>query len=239
MIYLRSAIFNFLFILWTTFVILFLWITIFLTPSKFRSVISIWPKGCFALLKIVGVTHEIRGLENIPNAPVLFSVKHQSVWETIFFLWHHKDNAYVMKSELTQIPLWEWYMKKSGHILVDRSGGIKSMRNMLEKAKAILGHGRSIVIFPEGSRIPPGETGEFHPGVAAIYTHLNLTVVPVAVNSGLFWPRRKFKKNPGRIIIEFLPPIEPGDDRKAFMLELQDSIKTATQNLENEAGYQN
>ena len=130
-------------------------------------------------------------------------------------------------------------MKKSSHILVDRSGGTKSMRNMLEKAKAILDHGRSIVIFPEGTRIPPGATGKFHPGVAAIYTHLNPTVVPVAVNSGLFWPRRKFKKNPGRIIIEFLPPIEPGGDRKTFMLELHDSIKTATQKLENEAGFQN
>ena len=233
--YLRSGLFNFLFFFWTATVILLLWVTIPLSASKFRSVISIWPKGCFALLKIIGITFEIRGLENIPKFPVLFSVKHQSVWETIFFLWHHKDNSYVMKSELSRIPFWGWYMKKSGHILVDRTGGIKSMRDMIEEAREIIGNGRSVVIFPEGTRIPSGQMGKFHPGVAAIYTQLNTTVVPVAVNSGLFWPRREFIKKPGKIIIEFLPPIEPSIARKPFMLLLENRMKMATQQLEKEA----
>jgi 1-acyl-sn-glycerol-3-phosphate acyltransferase len=233
--YLRSSLFNFLFFFWTAVVILFLWIAIPLSPSNFRSIISIWPKGCFFLLKIIGITFEIRGLDNIPKFPVLFSVKHQSVWETIFFLWHHQDNAYVMKSELNRIPFWGWYMKKSGHILVDRTGGIKSMRNMIEEAREIIGNGRSVVIFPEGTRIPSGQTGKFHPGVAAIYTQLNTTVVPVAVNSGLFWPRREFIKKPGKIIIEFLPPIEPSIARKPFMLLLKNRMKMATQRLEKEA----
>jgi 1-acyl-sn-glycerol-3-phosphate acyltransferase len=233
--YLRSGLFNFLFFFWTATVILLLWVTIPLSASKFRSVISIWPKGCFALLKIIGITFEIRGLENIPKFPVLFSVKHQSVWETIFFLWHHKDNSYVMKSELRRIPFWGWYMKKSGHILVDRTGGTKSMRAMLGKAKEIMGNGRSIVIFPEGTRIPPGQMGRFHPGVGAIYAQLNTTVVPVAINSGLFWPRRKFIKKPGKIIIEFLPPIAPNIDRKSFMFLLENRMKMATEKLEKEA----
>jgi 1-acyl-sn-glycerol-3-phosphate acyltransferase len=233
--YLRSGLFNFLFFFWTSVVIFFLWVAIPLSTSKFRSVISIWPKGCFALLKIIGITFEIRGLENIPKFPVLFSVKHQSVWETIFFLWHNKDNAYVMKSELCRIPFWGRYMKKSGHILVDRTGGTKSMRAMIGKAREIIGNGRSIVIFPEGTRIPSGQMGKFHPGVAAIYTQLNITVVPVAVNSGLFWPRREFKKKPGKIIIEFLPPIEPSLDRKLFMLLLENRMKIATEQLEKEA----
>ena len=235
MTFFRSTLFNFLFFSWTALVIILLWTTIFLPSSKFRSVISIWPKGCFALLKIIGLTFEVRGLENIPKHPVIFSVKHQSVWETIFFLWHHKENAYVMKSELSRIPFWSWYMKKSAHILVDRFGGIKSMRNMINKSRKILDDGRSIVIFPEGTRIPPGNMGKFHPGIAALYTQLNATVVPVAVNSGIFWPRRKFKKRPGNIIIEFLEPFEPGIDRKKFMSQLHDQIRKGTQKLEKEA----
>ena len=119
MIYIRSSVFNILFFCWTSIVILFLWIFIPVTSSKFRSIISIWPKGCFALLRILGITFEIRGQENIPQKAVVFAVKHQSVWETIFFLWHHQDNAYVMKSELARLPFWGWYMKKSLHILVD------------------------------------------------------------------------------------------------------------------------
>ena len=234
--YLRSGLFNFLFFFWTAVVVLFLWVALPLPSSQFRNVISIWPKGCFFLLKIVGITFEIRGLANIPNFPVLFSVKHQSVWETIFFLWHHKDNAYVMKSELSRIPFWGWYMKKSGHILIDRSGGAKSIRAMIGKAREFMLNARSIVIFPEGTRIPPGQIGKFHPGVAAIYSQLNTAVVPVAVNSGLFWPRREFLKKPGKIIIEFLPPIGPGMDRKLFMQQLQSQIKIATVELENEVG---
>jgi 1-acyl-sn-glycerol-3-phosphate acyltransferase len=177
----------------------------------------------------------VRGLSNLPTHPVLFSVKHQSVWETIFFLWHHKENAYVMKSELGRIPFWGWYMKKSAHILVDRFGGTKSMRDMIKKSREIMGDGRSIVIFPEGTRIPSGQMGKFHPGIAALYTQLDATVVPVAVNTGLFWPRRKFIKMPGKIIIEFLNPIKPGIDRKIFMSQLHDQIRIATLQLEKEA----
>ena len=234
--YLRSGLFNFLFFFWTAIVVLLLWIALPFSPSQFRNVISIWPKGCFFLLKIVGITFEIRGLANIPDFPVLFSVKHQSVWETIFFLWYHKDNAYVMKSELRRIPFWSWYMEKSGHILIDRSGGAQSIRTMINKAREFMSNARSIVIFPEGTRIPSGQISKFHPGVAAIYSQLNTTVIPVAVNSGLFWPRHGFLKKPGKIIIEFLSPIGPGMDRKLFMRQLQSQIKIATVKLEKEAG---
>ncbi len=235
--YLRSGLFNILFFSWTAFVILTLWLAMPLSPSRFRKVISVWPKGCFALLKIIGITFEMRGLENIPKKPVLFAIKHQSVWETIFFLWQHQDNSYVMKQELTRIPFWGWYMKKSKHILVDRTGGASAMRDMMTKAKDVMDDSRSIAIFPEGTRMPSGTIGKFHPGVAALYNQLDATVVPVAVNSGLFWPKRKFLKKPGNIVIEFLPPIEPGMNRKVFMAELQERIKTATRKLEQEAGF--
>jgi 1-acyl-sn-glycerol-3-phosphate acyltransferase len=237
--FIRSIIFNFLFYTWTGITVLLLWIAMPLAPSQFRTIISIWPKGCFSMLKILGINFEIRGKENIPNRPVLFAVKHQSVWETIFFLWHNKENAYVMKSELARIPFWGWYMKRAAHILVDRKGGTKSMRNMLEKAASIKDTSRSIVIFPEGTRIPPGNMGKLHPGVAALYKHLNIPVVPVAVNSGLLWPRRQFKKKQGTIIIEFLNPIPSSLEKRKFLTELSKVIYEATLRLEKEGGYKN
>ena len=235
----RSIIFNFLFHAWTGLTVLLLWLAIPLSPPTFRTVISIWPKGCFLMLKILGIEFEIRGEQNITDRAVLFAVKHQSVWETIFFLWHNKENAYVMKSELARIPFWGWYMKRAAHILVDRKGGTKSMRNMLEKAASIKDTSRSIVIFPEGTRIPPGNMGKLHPGVAALYKHLNIPVVPVAVNSGLLWPRRQFKKKQGTIIIEFLNPIPSGLEKRKFLTELSKIIYEATLRLEKEGGYKN
>ncbi|MFL2781769.1 MAG: lysophospholipid acyltransferase family protein [Rhodospirillales bacterium] len=235
----RSVIFNFLFHAWTGLTVLLLWLAIPLSPSKFRTVISIWPKGCFLMLKLLKIEFEIRGENNIADEPVLYAVKHQSVWETIFFLWHNKENAYVMKSELARIPFWGWYMERAAHILVDRKGGIKSMKGMLEKALSIKETSRSIVIFPEGTRMPPGTMGKLHPGVAALYKHLNISVVPVAVNSGLLWPRRQFKKKQGKIIIEFLNPIPSGMEKRKFLTELSKIIYAATLRLEKEGGYKN
>ena len=191
------------------------------------------------MLKLLKIEFEIRGENNIADEPVLYAVKHQSVWETIFFLWHNKENAYVMKSELARIPFWGWYMERAAHILVDRKGGIKSMKDMLKKALSIKETSRSIVIFPEGTRMPPGTMGKLHPGVAALYKHLNISVVPVAVNSGLLWPRRQFKKKQGKIIIEFLNPIPSGMEKRKFLTELSKIIYAATLRLEKEGGYKN
>jgi len=91
------------------------------------------------------------------------------------------------------------------------------------------------VIFPEGTRAPVGGRNPYHPGVAALYRHLGCPVVPVALNSGLFWPRRSFVKRPGRIALEFLAPIEPGLDRKRFMAELEQRLESATARLIAEA----
>jgi 1-acyl-sn-glycerol-3-phosphate acyltransferase len=237
MIFLRSGLFNILFFAWTAFLLLTLWLGMLLPPAIFRYGLKLWPQGTFALMKIAGMSFEVRGLENIPDKPVVYAVKHQSVWETGFFLWHHQDTAYIMKSELLRIPFWGWYIKKSAQVIVERTGGAGAMRSMIQKCKAIIEDNRSIVIFPEGTRMPSGSIGTFHPGVAAIYTQMEATVVPVALNSGLYWPRRKFLKKPGNIVLEFLPPIEPGMRRKEFMIELQNRIKTATEKLEKEAGF--
>src|SRR5690606_392782 len=116
--------------------------------------------------------------------------------------------------------------------------GASALRKMVEKARAAAAAGRPILIFPQGTRVAPGVQAPYHPGTAALYTGLDLPVIPVALNSGLYWSRNAFRKRPGRIVVEFLPPIPPGLDRRAFMARLQETLETATARLEDEARRQ-
>jgi 1-acyl-sn-glycerol-3-phosphate acyltransferase len=143
--------------------------------------------------------------------------------------------AFVLKRELLSIPLFGWYLRKVGMIAVDRAAGASALRNMARQASEAFAEGRSILIFPEGTRVPPGESRPYHPGVAALYTQLKVPVVPVALNSGLFWGRRSFVKRPGTVTVQFLPPIPPGLDRKAFMRELESRIEAAAMVLSKTA----
>ena len=235
MLAIRSALFNILFIGWTIFLLSTLWLLMPIPKQTFRKAVALWPHGSFPLMRyLLGLTFEQRGLENIPNEPVIYASKHQSAWDTMYFLWHHKDNAYVMKGELNRIPFWKWYMDKCQHVVVDRRGGASAMREMISDTKSILADKRSVIIFPEGTRVAPGETRRYHPGIAALYSQTNATVIPVALNSGYFWGRRHFIKKPGVLTIQFLPPIPKNMERKAFMKELEIRIESATRKLENE-----
>ena len=235
MLAIRSALFNILFIGWTIFLLSTLWLLMPIPKQNFRRAVALWPHGSFPLMRyLLGLTFEQRGLENIPNEPVIYASKHQSAWDTMYFLWHHKDNAYVMKGELNRIPFWKWYMDKCQHVVVDRRGGTSAMREMISNTKSILADKRSVIIFPEGTRGAPGETRRYHPGIAALYSQTNATVIPVALNSGYFWGRRHFIKKPGVLTIQFLPPIPKNMERKAFMKELEIRIESATRKLENE-----
>jgi len=232
----RSAVFNVIFIGWTALLLMTLWVLMPFSRSVFRRGIALWPKLIFPVLKhLIGNTFEIRGMDNIPDKAVIFAAKHQSAWDTMFFLWLSAENAYIMKGELNRIPFWKWYMNKSQHVVVDRSGAASAMRKMVSDSQNILTDGRSIVIFPEGTRSAPGTANKYHPGVAALYTQTNATVVPVALNTGLFWGRRQFLKQPGKMTVEFLPAIPPGLDRKTFMTQLETSIEETTRKLEKEA----
>ena len=235
MLAIRSALFNILFIGWTIFLLSTLWLLMPIPKQNFRKAVALWPHGSFPLMRyLLGLTFEQRGLENIPNEPVIYASKHQSAWDTMYFLWHHEDNAYVMKGELNRIPFWKWYMDKCQHVVVDRRGGTSAMREMISNTKSILADKRSVIIFPEGTRVAPGETRRYHPGIAALYSQTNATVIPVALNSGYFWGRRHFIKKPGVLTIQFLPPIPKNMERKAFMKELEIRIESATRKLENE-----
>jgi 1-acyl-sn-glycerol-3-phosphate acyltransferase len=234
---LRSLLFNVAFWLWTGVMVLVV-LPLLLWPRRtMMAAARLWERGVQRLLAtLVGLTYEVRGRERIPAEPAVFAIKHQSTWETLAVHLLLRDPAIVLKRELTQIPLFGQYLLHAGMIRIDRRGGARALRSLVEDARAALARGSEVVVFHEGTRAPPGGRNPYHPGIAALYLQLGCEVVPVALNSGLFWGRRSFVKRPGRIVIEFLAPIGPGLERKAFMAELERRLEGASAALLAEAG---
>ena len=170
---------------------------------------------------------------NLPDGPVIIASKHQSSWETLAFARLFPDSAIVLKRELLFIPIVGWAMARAGNIAVARGDGASALRGLVKQAKAVIADGRSILIFPEGTRVAIGAEHPYQVGTAALYRQLGVPVVPVALNSGLFWGRRQFVKRPGVIDVEILPPIAPGLRREAFMTTLRERIEVATERLVN------
>lgn len=192
----------------------------------------LWTRASLALLRwTCGLTHRVRGLENLPSGPCIIASKHQSTWETLAFTHVFSDGAVVLKRDLFYIPVVGWMMWRAGNIGIDRAAGPAALRSILRDARRVLDAGRPIVIFPEGTRTAIGTDIPYQPGVAALYTQLKVPVVPVALNSGLFWGRRTFIKKAGTIDVQILPPIAAGLTRADFMRTLHDRIETATRDL--------
>ncbi len=237
MILARSLAFNFLFFLGGSLFLVALLPGLLLPRRSVMYFPAIWHGYVLWALQLTcEITYEIRGRENLPAEPSIVAVKHQSAWDTMILPIVLGDAAFVLKRQLLQIPIYGWYLRKLDNLPVDRAGGASALRAMVETGRRILSQGRSIVIFPEGTRTAPGERRPYHPGIAALYTQLHVQVVPVALNSGLYWGRRAFLKRPGRIVLEFLPPIDPGLPRKTFMRELESRIETASDRLRTAAG---
>jgi 1-acyl-sn-glycerol-3-phosphate acyltransferase len=177
----------------------------------------------------------VRGDLSLLRQPVIVACKHQSAWDTFIFYLLARDPAYVMKKELMLIPVYGWLARKQRMIPIDRKAGAGALRGLLRAAEAALAERRQIIIFPQGTRVAPGASAPYQSGVAALYGRLGCPVVPVALNSGCFWPRRSFIKYPGRIVLELLPPIAPGLPKAKFMAELERGIETATARLEADA----
>lgn len=231
----RSFVFNALFLIWTA-IVLIACLPMLMPASTAIRAGRLWAKVSLAMLAaICGVRHEVRGLANLPSGPFIIASKHQSAWDTLIFPLLVDGPGYIYKRELRRIPLFGWYLTRSGCIPIDRAGGPKALRQMIEHARRSLAQGRMLVIFPEGTRVAPGDHRPYHPGVTALYSQLAVPVVPVALNSGLYWGRRAFAKRPGRIIIELLPPIAPGMPRREFAAELKRRIEQATDRLLAEA----
>lgn len=204
----------------------------FMSPGAMRRYAGHWMRATHAVLRwTVGLRHEVRGLENLPPEPVLIASKHQSAWETLFFHTVRPDMVFGLKRELGFIPLFGWYLKIARNVFIDRGGAAKALRSLVEGARRATGEGCSVLIFPEGTRRSPGAEPDYKSGVAALYSGLGVPVVPVALNSGLFWPRRSFVKRPGVITVEFLEPIPAGLDRKTFMRLLEERIESRSNAL--------
>ncbi|MCH8489593.1 MAG: 1-acyl-sn-glycerol-3-phosphate acyltransferase [Oceanicaulis sp.] len=185
---------------------------------------------------LCGIRYEVRGREHVPAGGALIASKHQSMFETLAFWAILPDPAIILKKELAFLPVFGWYAMKLKNIKVDRSAGAKALRDMLKQARDRAGEGRQVVIFPQGTRLEPGDTATYKPGVAGLYSAMKAPCVPVALNSGLYWPAHGFVRRPGTIVVEFLPAIEPGLPRDAFMAELETRIETASSALLAQTG---
>jgi 1-acyl-sn-glycerol-3-phosphate acyltransferase len=224
---LRSVLFNVLFYLNLILHVVVAIPTYALPRRAFMAVAKSWGRTSNALMRVAGIKVELRGLEKIPRGPLIVAAKHQSVWETFTLLTLFDDPAYIFKRELGWIPIFGWYAVKSRMVPVDRKARGGAIAGMVERAVEELRRGRQVIIFPEGTRTAPGAPPSYKSGVTHLYAAAGVPCLPVALNSGLYWPRRKFLRRPGTIILEVLDPIPPGLDREEFAARLEREIETA------------
>lgn len=228
----RSLLFALLFYPWTAALSVLYLGLLWLPRQTYLSCVRFWLRGSLAMLRLTtGIRWQVTGGDNLPRGAAIVAAKHQSAFETLVFHLLLADPAFILKRELTRIPLFGWHLLKAGCVAIDRAAGTKALKAMVAGAQQAADDGRTIVIFPEGTRTAPGARQAYHSGVAMLYGALGVPVVPVALNSGLLWGRQAFTKRAGTITIEVLPPIAPGMDRKAFMAELENRIETASDRL--------
>ena len=187
--------------------------------------IPIWnrffmPASMFFLRVLGGIKIEIRGREFMKQSGAIYAMKHESALETYCMSTYLTKLAFVLKKELTYIPIFGWAQYVYGMIPGDRSAGGAALKKLTKAAQDRVSQGSHIIIFPEGTRKKPGSPTDYKPGVTFLYQNLKLPVIPVATNTGLFWPKNSFLRYPGTVTIEFLPPIEPGLDKKEFLKNL-------------------
>jgi 1-acyl-sn-glycerol-3-phosphate acyltransferase len=232
LVILRSTVFNVLFYLNLLLHFIIAIPTLVMPRMAIVRLTTSWGRTNNWLLRtICGTNIEYRGLEKIPPGPLLVACKHQSTWETFGLLWLFSDPAFILKRELQWLPFFGWYAWKAGMIPVDRGRGAKALAEMTERARTELARGRQIVIFPEGTRRAPGAEPSYKFGTAHMYGETGVACLPIALNSGLFWPRRSFRRFPGTIIVEVLDPIPPGLTKAEFAARLQQKIEAASGRL--------
>jgi 1-acyl-sn-glycerol-3-phosphate acyltransferase len=228
----RSLLFNVAFYL-NTFIQIIFYMPVLLLPRRYIwIVVRSWAASTQWLLKhICGVDHEIVGFEKIPPGGIIVASKHQSAWETFTIAAMLPDPTFVLKRELQWIPLFGWYTMKARLIPVNRGAKQAALDQIAEGARERMKDRRQVIIYPEGTRRAIGAPPTYKYGVAHLYGELGVPCVPVALNSGLYWPRRSLRFQPGTIRMEVLDPIEPGLDRTEFLKQLESRIEAATARL--------
>ena len=232
LILVRSIVFNILFYLNTLILLIMALPTFFLPYRAIIWVAKTWGRINLVLLRVVaGIKIEVRGREKIPRGAILVAAKHQSAWETFALLPLFDNPVFIVKRELQWIPIFGWLMIKGRMVPVDRSAGSQALAEMTERARIELADNRQLIIFPEGTRRAAGAEPRYKFGVAQLYAAEGVPCVPIALNSGLFWPRRSIRRIPGTVVIEILDPIPPGLAKDVFYKRLQSDIETATVRL--------
>ena len=233
----RSVLFNILFFVTTTLFVVIGSPFLVLPRSWAMAALKVHARFELLLLRlIIGTKIEVRGREKIPDGPCLVASKHQSAWETFALIPIFRDPALLMKRELFWIPFHGWFSYKFQMIPVDRDKGPTALRRMLREAKKRIEDGREIIIFPEGTRRAPGAPPDYKTGIVLLYDALRVPCLPVALNSGLFWPRRSVIRRPGTIVVEILDPIPPGLPKTEFLRRLETAIEGASNRLLVEGG---
>ena len=231
-IFLRSLVYNVLFYLLLAFWVI-VGIPTFVMPR--RGIVAIaqcWARSSIWLMRVVCNTRvEYRGLEKIPRGPLIVASKHQSMWETIALLQFFPQPLYILKRELKWIPFFGWYLIKMEMIGVNRRAGGRSLIHMARRAGTAVRASRQLIIFPEGTRRPVDAPPDYKAGIALIYVDCGVPCLPVALNSGLFWPRRTFMRYPGTLVVEFLDPLPAGLSRNEFIAQVSTVIEEATSRL--------
>ena len=228
----RAILFNIAFYLNTLLQILF-YLPVLLLPRKYIWIaVRSWAAGNHFLLKwICGIEHEVIGAEKIPAGGIIVASKHQSAWETFTMAAILSDPTFVLKRELQWIPLFGWYTWKAKLIPINRSARKAALEQATEAGRERMRANRQLIIYAEGTRRPVDAPPNYKYGVAHLYGELNVPCVPVALNSGLYWPRRSLRFQPGKVRIEFLDPIQPGMEKTEFLKHLESKIETATNRL--------
>lgn len=190
-------------------------------PERTRAFSRLWARGVLGILRGVGgLSYGEQGQENRPNGPALYIANHQSAWETIAAAVLVPDVAIILKEELYRIPVFGWFLRNSPMIAIDRAGGASSLKKMFREGREAAAEGRSLLIFPEGTRRAPHERAEFQRGVLLLYKALGLPAVPMAHNAGLYWKGRSFTVRPGSVRVSYLPALPPGLPDAEFMARI-------------------
>lgn len=224
MLFLRSAVFNAIMFGACFVLTLRAWLTCRLDErDRILGMGQLWARIALrALGRCCKIGVALKGREFLPqDGPALIAAQHQSAFDTLFWLTVLPRPAYVLKQELLKIPLFGPLLPASGFIAVDREGGARSLRKMVAECRAAVAQGRQIVIFPEGTRVPAGERGTIQPGILALARALKLPVIPASTDSGLYWGRKAFMKNPGTVTVTLHKPITEAVEQRGLLAELE------------------
>ncbi|CAG7593966.1 MAG: lysophospholipid acyltransferase family protein [Candidatus Midichloria sp.] len=228
-IFIRSTVFNIFLTVWTVFITTFFLPTLLTRNQKIIALTaSVWAEVVMVALKLIcNINYKVEGKKNLPaSEPFIVAAKHQSMWETVYLMKMLKKPVFILKQELTSIPFYGWYLKWMGMISIKREDGLQSIKHIIIETKRAFNQGRSLIIFPEGTRIKLGENADIQPGIVAIQkSYPEIPIVPISLNSGKFWRKGEWLRYPGTVDVQIGEPIYGKQTSKAeFLAKIKEEI---------------